>query len=157
MAEIERKVAKRRGRNAVSQFVHARDDKDSIAAWKLDLNRILHVFNVRSTIFTRLSLTVLSQTELAMNTHVTVSEMSQNVSWIRSDVSKIREEIGSNIQSVSAPCVQPIENRKMFTITQAQTGLAAFTAEKTSTSLSHLVHLENRLPHDRGPVSAVTN
>jgi len=43
----------------------------------------------------RLSLNAPFQTELAMNTHVTVSD-------IRHDVSKIREEIGGQVRSVSA-------------------------------------------------------
>ena len=116
MEEIKRKVTKRTKRNVVSRLVHARDDKDTIAAWKLDLNRILHVFNVRSAVFTQLSLTVPLQTELAINTHVTVSEMHHNVSGIRSDVSKIREEIGGNVRSVSAPRVSSVEDGKMFTI-----------------------------------------
>ena len=157
MEEIKRKVTKRTKRNVVSRLVHARDDKDTIAAWKLDLNRILHVFNVRSVIFTQLSLTIPFQTELAMNTHMTVSEMHHNVSWIRSDVSRIREEIGGNIRAVSVLRAQSIENGKMFTITQAQTRLGALTTEKARTSHLHLVHLENHLPHNREPVSVAMN
>ena len=48
VAEIQAKVLKRGGRGRASRFLHSRDDKDAIAAWKSDLNRILHVFNVRS-------------------------------------------------------------------------------------------------------------
>ena len=48
VAEIQEKVLKRSGRGSVSRFFHSRDDKDAIVAWKSDLNRILHVFNVRS-------------------------------------------------------------------------------------------------------------
>ena len=51
VAEIQRKVIKQSGRNAVSRLVHAANDKETIAAWKLDLNRILHVFNVRCATF----------------------------------------------------------------------------------------------------------
>ena len=51
MAEIQRKVIKQSKRNAVSRIIHAANDKDAIAAWKLDLNRILQVFNVRSVTF----------------------------------------------------------------------------------------------------------
>jgi len=40
-------------RNVVSQLFHAKYNKEKIAAWKLDLNRILHVFNVRSLSFPR--------------------------------------------------------------------------------------------------------
>jgi hypothetical protein len=48
VAEIQRKVIKRGGRHRVSRFIHAKNDKDTIAGWKSDLNRILVVFNVRS-------------------------------------------------------------------------------------------------------------
>ena len=51
MAEIQRKVIKQSERNAVSRIFHAKNDKEVIAAWKVDLNRILHVFNVCSVIF----------------------------------------------------------------------------------------------------------
>ena len=49
VAEIQGKVLEQSGRGRVSRFIHARDDKDTIAGWKSDLNRILHVFNVCST------------------------------------------------------------------------------------------------------------
>ena len=51
VAEIQDQVLKRSGRGRVSRFLHSRDDKDVITAWKSDLNRILHVFNVCSTCF----------------------------------------------------------------------------------------------------------
>ena len=66
-----------------------------IAAWKLDLNGILHIFAVRPALCTWLSLIITLQTELVMNTHITVSD-------IRQDVSKIREEIGGKHYSVRA-------------------------------------------------------
>ena len=46
VAEIRRKVIKQSKRNAVSRLIHAKNDKEKIAGWKLDLNRFLHVFNV---------------------------------------------------------------------------------------------------------------
>ena len=59
VAEIQRKAIKRGKRNVVSRLIHAKNDKDVIAAWKLDLGRILHVFNVCSIVPVWLSLTVL--------------------------------------------------------------------------------------------------
>jgi len=50
VAEIERKVIKQSKRSAISQYFHAQNDKEQIAAWRSDLNRILQVFNVRSII-----------------------------------------------------------------------------------------------------------
>ena len=48
VAEIQKKVTEQSGRHRVSRFLHARNDKDTIAGWKSDLNRILVVFNVCS-------------------------------------------------------------------------------------------------------------
>ena len=50
VAEIERRVVERGGRNAVARILHAKNDGGTIAAWKLDLSRILHVFNVCSAV-----------------------------------------------------------------------------------------------------------
>ena len=107
MAGIQRKVIEQNGRNAVSRVLQASNDKDRIAAWKLDLGRILQVFNVGSIIFTWSSLTDLFQTELVMNIHVAVSDMHQ-------DVSKIREEIGSQVHPVSAFDLP--DTRKILTV-----------------------------------------
>ena len=46
VAEIQAKVVKQSQRNVASRLVHAKYDREKIATWKLDLNRILHVFNV---------------------------------------------------------------------------------------------------------------
>jgi len=51
VAEIQRSVIERGKRNVVSRHFHAKNDKEMIATWRLDLNRILHVFNVRSAAF----------------------------------------------------------------------------------------------------------
>ena len=48
IAEIQNKVIEQSGRNATSRLFHARNDKEIIAAWKSELNRILVVFNVCS-------------------------------------------------------------------------------------------------------------
>ena len=110
MAEIQRKVIKQSKRNAISRIFHAKNDKEVIAAWKVDLNRILHVFNVRSVVFTWVSLTMSLQTELAVNTHVAVSDMRDDVSKISRGMSKIshgmsmiiRGEVGGQGCPVSA-------------------------------------------------------
>ena len=79
VADIQRRAIKQNGRGAVSRLVHAKNDKDAIAAWKLDLNRILHVFNVRSAGSVLLSLTFPFQTELAIDTHVIVLDIHRKV------------------------------------------------------------------------------
>jgi len=79
VAEIQRKVIKRSGRNAVSRLVHAKNDTETIAAWKLELTRILHVFNVRLDIFAWLLLIVPFQTELAINAHMMLADVHRTV------------------------------------------------------------------------------
>ena len=106
MAEIHRKVIKQNGRNVVSRIFQAGNDKDTIAAWNADLNRILQVFNVCSVAFTWSSLIVHFQTELIMNTHVTVSDIRDDVSGIRRGMSMIQEEIGGQVCLVSASHTQ---------------------------------------------------
>ena len=109
VAEIERKITKQSGRGRVSRLVHAKADGGTIAAWKSDLNRILHVFNVRSNVITWTLLTAPFQTELAMNTNITVSDM-------RHDVSKIREEISGQVRSVTVSHIQPTNSRRILTV-----------------------------------------
>jgi hypothetical protein len=137
-------VIKRSGQNTVTRLFHAKNDKETIAAWRLELNRILHVFSVRPAISAWSSLTVNLQTELAVTTHVTVSDIRHGVvdtraivSGIRDDVSKIREGIGGHVQA-------------------AQTRSAASTTKKFHILHSHLAHPESRLHRHRGPVSDAT-
>jgi len=107
VAEIQRKVIKQSERNAVSRLFHAKSDKETIAGWKAELNRILLVFNVRSIALAWSSLTVSFQTELVVNIHVAVTD-------IRHDMLKTREENGAQARSVSASHTQSI-NRRMLT------------------------------------------
>ena len=51
VAGIQRNIIKQGKRNAISRHFHAQNDQEMIAGWRLDLNRILQVFNVRSTSF----------------------------------------------------------------------------------------------------------
>jgi hypothetical protein len=48
VAGIQGKVFKQGKRNGLHRFIVAKGDKDKIVAWKQDLVRVLHVFNVRS-------------------------------------------------------------------------------------------------------------
>jgi hypothetical protein len=78
VAEIQEKVIEKAGRNLLSRLVYAKDDKDAIASRRLDLNRILHIFNVRPVVSVRPSPTVF-QTELAINTNANVSDVRRDV------------------------------------------------------------------------------
>jgi hypothetical protein len=79
VAGIQEKVIEKGGRNLFSRLVHAKDDKDTIASWRLDLNRILHIFNVRPVAFAWLLPTVHFQTELAIDTNANVSDVRRDV------------------------------------------------------------------------------
>jgi len=88
---------------------HAKDDKETIATWRLDLNRILDVFNVRGLTPARPPLTAHFQTELAINTNVLVSDVHRDMLNTHSIVSDIHRTIvasqggaDGNNQSVSA-------------------------------------------------------
>jgi len=48
--EIGRNINKEGQRNAITQLLHAKNKKEKIAAWKLDLDKIVRVFNVRSVV-----------------------------------------------------------------------------------------------------------
>ena len=92
VAEIQRHVIKRGKRNAISRRYHAKDDKDAIATWRLNLDGILHVFNVRSITSGRPLLISRSQTELVMDTHPTVSDIHHGIANIRTIVSYTRHD-----------------------------------------------------------------
>ena len=59
-----------------------------IAAWRSDLNRILHVFNVRPIASSFAPLTSHFQTELAMNTHMAVLNTQHIASEIHRTVAE---------------------------------------------------------------------
>ncbi|KAF9783184.1 hypothetical protein BJ322DRAFT_1110070 [Thelephora terrestris] len=50
VATIQREIVKLGKRNTASQVLHAKNDKDNIAAWSRDLNRILHIFHTELSI-----------------------------------------------------------------------------------------------------------
>jgi len=47
VAEIQRNIIKKGERGFLSKIFHAKNDKEVIAAWRVELNMVLHVFNVR--------------------------------------------------------------------------------------------------------------
>ena len=93
MEEIQRKIAKQGKRGAISRYFHAKNDKDKVAAWRSDLVRILQIFNVRPIVSVRSLLTMRFQTELTINTHVTVSDTRNMVSDTNNMVSDIHRTI----------------------------------------------------------------
>ena len=79
MASIQKKIVKQGKRNVASRLLHAKNDKEIITAWKQDLNKILHVFNVSSAgpeVDNRLRPPF--QTELLINNHMMLLDIHRN-------------------------------------------------------------------------------
>ena len=98
VGEIQRKIGKQSKRNAVSRHLHAKSDKERIATWRLDLDKILHVFNVRSVVSVWLSLTLRSQTELVIN--VTVSGIHYGGTSIHTAVCNVHQGVANTHATV---------------------------------------------------------
>ncbi|KAF9650091.1 hypothetical protein BDM02DRAFT_3112699 [Thelephora ganbajun] len=77
VTEIQRNIVERGKRRVISRLFHAKNDKDTIAAWRLDINRVLHVFN----------------TELAISTHVVVSDIRHDTANTRTIVSGVQRDV----------------------------------------------------------------
>ena len=101
MGDIQRKVIKQGKRNAVSRLFHAKNDKEVIATWRLDLNRILHIFNVRWVVSAWTLLIVHLQTELAINTHVAVTDIHDGVTNMHTTVSEVQHDTSNTYNMVS--------------------------------------------------------
>lgn len=79
MTEIQKHIVERGKRNALSRRYHAKDDKEAIATWGLEFNRILHVFHVCPIASAWRLLTFSFQTELWTNVRTTDSGIHQGV------------------------------------------------------------------------------
>ena len=73
MNKIQEKVIKQGKRGVITRHFHARSDKKVVATWRLDLNRIFHVFNVCSVTSIQPLLTFRFQTELGDDKNQAVS------------------------------------------------------------------------------------
>ena len=108
MAQIQRSVIEPDRRDPISRFFHTKKDKATIAAWRSDLDRILHVFEVRSAVHSLVTpLTVHLQTELALHTHIAVSDVRGLVSDIHRAVVKGQEgdDIGNQTVGIHGALV----------------------------------------------------
>ena len=92
VGEIRNKVIKQSGRNAASRLFHAGNDKDIIAAWKSELNRILVVFNVCSFRSCSDLANCPLQTGLALNTHTIITDIHQNLLKTREGTDRLVSE-----------------------------------------------------------------
>jgi len=90
MDNIEKHIARRGKRNAISRRYRAGDDKEAVATWRLDLVKILRFFKVCFVTPARLLLTLRFQTELGVNAHATVSDAHQDEHAIVTHLIKTR-------------------------------------------------------------------
>ena len=104
---IQEKITEKCERNPLSRFLNAKNDRETIT-WESDLNTFLHVFNVCLVIAARILLNVHSQTELAIITHGTISDVHHDVVGTRAMVSEIHRSVvngqevtGNRYRSVS--------------------------------------------------------
>ena len=51
MTDIQGKIIEKNERSVLSRAFRAKSDKDAIAAWKQEFNKILQIFNVRQSRF----------------------------------------------------------------------------------------------------------
>jgi len=77
--EIQRYTIEWGRRNAISRHYYAKDNKEAIATWKLDLDGILRVFNVCYITPVRRLLTFRFQTELGIHARATVPDIRHDV------------------------------------------------------------------------------
>ena len=113
VVQIQRSVVEPDKRSFISRISNAKKDKDTIAAWRTDLDGILHVFEVRPTVHSiHTPLTVHPQTELALHTIVAMTNIREDVVTTRELVSdmhrtmlKDKEGAGCRNQTVGVHSV----------------------------------------------------
>ena len=110
---MRRKVNNRGKRNPVFRFVLAKSDKDEIAAWNRDLDRLLHIFNVRQTspVGDRQTCSNLFQTELAIDTNIRVANTEINVTNTQTIVANTEIKV-TNTQTMVADIHQKLTGQK---------------------------------------------
>jgi hypothetical protein len=107
VAKIQGKVVKQGERNALHRFVLSKTDKDKIAAWKQDFIRVLHVFNVGaigSVWHSFASLAASFQTELAIDTNMTVTDTNTMVADIHRNLLTERDGASGRNREVGTIC-----------------------------------------------------
>ena len=96
MGEIQRHIIERGKRNVISRRYHAKDDKEAIATWRLDLDRILPAFDVRPVTPARRLLTFRFQIGLGGNTHAIGSGTHQDAANTQTIVSNLHPNKSKN-------------------------------------------------------------
>ena len=151
VAEIQKNIIELGKRNPISRLFHAKDDGDAIAAWRLELHQILHVFNVCPVTLSPTSLTIRFQTELAINTHIAVSEIHRTAVERQGGTN----DNGSGLLVSNHRNLSTIELILIFS--QTQTRFAIYTAYRLIVLLLRIAYPENPHLRRRGLVSGAVN
>jgi len=101
---IQKNIVKRDERNVISRRYHAKDDKEAIDAWNLDLNRIRRVFDVRPVTPLRPPLTARFQTELRIDIRATDSGARQDAENEHTVTSNVHRDVTNAETTVSGVC-----------------------------------------------------
>ena len=110
MARIQESAVEPDKRNSLSRIFNAKNDKGTVAAWRSDLDRILHVFEVRTTDHSLPTLLkVRLQTELALHTHAAVSNVHEVVANTQGVVANTHGVV-ANIHEVVANTHEAVAN-----------------------------------------------
>ena len=104
MTEIQEKIVKWGKRNALSQFLHTKNDEKAIAIWRAELARILQVFDVCLDHPVRSLLTFHFQPQLVINPPATVSDIHHDVADAHAIVSDVHR--GSSHTDNNTPDVR---------------------------------------------------
>ena len=167
MGQIQKSAVEPDKRNFLSRIFNVKSDDGRVAAWRSDLDRILRIFEVRSTAcFLPTLLTVSLQTELALHTNVAVSGVHKDVVDIREDVANARELISDvhravlKDQEAGSISNQMVSNHGvLFTVEiflhfLGSKQVCSFNSSRRPEILPLSTECSgNRLPHPRGPVS----
>ena len=159
MGQIQKSAVEPDKRSFLSHIFNLKSDKDRVAAWRSDLDRILHIFEVRSTVcFLPTLLTVPLQTELALHTNVAVSGIHEDVANARELISDVHRAVVN--QEAGGISNQMVGNEGvLFTMTKflhflGSNQVRSFNCSRRPEILPLSPEcLENRLPHPREPVS----
>ena len=150
VAEIQRMVVKQGERNAIHRFFDLRSDKRRLATWRLALDRVLRVFNVRSIGSTYSQLSVCLQTELAIHTHSVVSDLRHDIVNTQNMVSDLQCEICK----INATVSDGVTN-KHITLTNIHKDILQSVAD-TQTTISELhrnvARTQNFVTNTQGPM-----
>ena len=103
VAGAQEDILKRGKRNVISRLFHKKNDKEATATWRLGLNSVLHIFNVRSATSMWQFLTLHFQTELEASAHASVPYShhdATNTHTIIPDVDTNASNVGNIIPNV---------------------------------------------------------